>query len=375
MYLKSLILENFRLFTSKKIVFEQKIVVLLGKNGLGKTAILEAIILGSAGKSFRANKVEEMVKFEAEYGKVVLNLSSNFDFKFVSGSNLSSDHNASLDLADLDSVKLELMLSAGLVQGKKTAKQLYRVNDLKRSKRKFLGNFYSVIFRPEDMRLVEGSPGRRRNFLDEVLEQTDIDYARSLATYEQALKRINRLLLKIREGEADERVLTYWHMTMLKHGQLLQKKRQDFFEFSKGVEFPVKFLGEYQPSVISQMRLEQYLPRAIASGHSLIGPQKDDFIVRFAKLDNRDVAIYGSRGQQRLAVLWLKICALHFLQNHTQTLPILLLDDIFSELDETSRSLLLSLFSKHQVIITSADETVTKILSEQKINFQKTILN
>lgn len=347
MQLKTLSLENFRIFVYKKIDFDFPLTLLIAKNGTGKTSILEAIVLGSLAKSFRAGRIEEMIKFEADYSRVVL------------------------DLAGLDEVKLEIMITPGQIQGRRTAKQLYRVNDLKRSKRKFLGYFYSVIFRPEDMKLIEGSPSRRRVFLDNIFVQFDPDYARALTTYEQALKRRNKLLFKIREGEADEQVLTYWNLTMLKHGKVLQEKRQVFFEFSKGVDFPVDFIGEYQPSVINQASLAKHQQRAIAAGHSLIGPQKDDFIVRFVQLENRDVAVFGSRGQQRMTVLWLKICALHFLEKHTGAKPILLLDDIFSELDADSRELILPLFKKYQTIITSTDEQVGKMLSEQKIEFKK----
>lgn len=368
MQLKTLSLENFRIFAHKKIDFDFPLTLLIAKNGAGKTSILEAIVLGSLAKSFRAGKIEEMIKFEADYSRVVLELGSELSQDLAAK---NSSKNRDFDLAGLDEVKLEIMITPGQIQGRRTAKQLYRVNDLKRSKRKFLGHFYSVIFRPEDMKLIEGSPGRRRTFLDNIFVQFDADYARALTTYEQALKRRNKLLFKIREGEADKQVLTYWNLTMLKHGKVLQEKRQDFFEFSKSVDFPVDFIGEYQPSVISQSSLASHQQRAIAAGHSLIGPQKDDFIVRFVQLENRDVAVFGSRGQQRMTVLWLKICALHFLQKHTKVKPALLLDDIFSELDADSRGLILPLFKKYQTIITSTNEQVGKLLSEQKIGFKK----
>lgn len=353
MQLRSLYLENFRIFASKQLNFSPAVNLILGPNGVGKTSILEAIMLFVTGKSFRASKTEQMICFNAEFSRL----------KAVLGT-------ADTDLAGLDELTLQVMLTPGIIQGKKTAKKLYRVNDVKRSRKKMLGNVFAVAFRPEDMRLVEGSPSRRRSFLDTILSQVDQDYARSLNTYEQALRRKNKLLFKIREGEASKSVLKFWDMTLLKHGQILQEQRQNFLEFCLTVDFPLDFNAKYQASVISERRIKKYEHRSIAAGYSLIGPQKDDFIVDFADINNKDVAIFGSRGQQRLAVLWLKTCALHFLEVQTKKKPLLLLDDIFSELDQDNKQLILPLTKKYQTIITTTEEKTEQFIAEaNKIYF------
>ncbi len=368
MYLKSLALENFRNFAQQKFDFNQAVTVVVGDNGVGKTSILEAIMLFATGKSFRAGKAEEMISFDQAYARL--------EAVLVESEETNSTLNTPENLAGLDELKLNLLINPGQIQGQRTSKLLFRVNDLKRSRKFFLGNLTAVIFRPEDMRLVEGSPTRRRAFLDEVLSQIDPEYQHSLSVYEQALRRFNKLLLQIKDRQVPESTLTYWNLTLLKHGLKLQDLRQQFLQFCQTVSFPFNFQAVYLPSIISQERLAQYQPRAIAAGHSLIGPQKDDFIVNFDKIGNRDVAIYGSRGQQRMAVLWLKVCSLAFLAQQQHQQPVLLLDDIFSELDEQVCQLILPIIKQHQTFITTTHEELLKtVLGENLLQRQIYYLN
>ena len=152
--------------------------------------------------------------------------------------------------------------------------------------------------------------------------------------------------------------LTYWTMTILKHGQILQRQRRQFFEFCQTVDFPLEFQVEYDLSAITEERLEKYADREIAAGYTLVGPHKDDLLVK-AKLSEqetrfRDVSTYGSRGQRRLAVLWLKTCELAFIEAETGQKPILLLDDILSELDG------------HQALLTTASERSAQEIHQQR---------
>lgn len=348
MYLKSLSLENFRNFKQQQLVFKQPLSFFIGDNGVGKTSLLEAIMLFATGKSFRAGKAEEMILFDQAM--------ANLEVSLLEQEVEESSNNFNESLAGLDELKLALLVTPGQIQGQRTSKLLFRVNEIKRSRKFFLGNLTAVSFRPEDMRLVEGSPARRRAFLDEVLSQVDPEYQRSLSVYEQALRRFNRLLLQIKDQQVPESTLTYWNMTLLKHGTKIQAARQQFLEFCHGVDFPFHFQAVYVPSIISKERVTQYQAKAIAAGHSLIGPQKDDFVINFDKIGNRDVSIYGSRGQQRMAVLWLKVCALAFLEEQKQQRPLLLLDDIFSELDDQVCQLIIPLIEKHQTFITTTHE-------------------
>lgn len=370
MILKSLHLQNFRKFSSSEFEFDDSTTILMGENASGKTSIIEAIFLLTTGESFRAGKIDEMIAFESEIGRVSADLIDD----------------------DLDIQQVEILLTRGIVQGKRTAKRLYSVNQVKKRKKDAIGKVLSVIFRPEDMRLVEGSPNRRRQFLDTALSIMVKGYAISLSTYEQALLKRNKLLFQVREGEMPVAVLTFWNQQLIKHGQVLSMHRQNFLADFKTVDFPLNFEIEYQTSVISQERVDKYLSREIAAGHTLIGPHKDDFIVKLKALGSKlqkessklqaqsskfqdlssklngasfDVAIYGSRGQQRMAVLWLKFCELILIEKTFDQKAILLLDDILSELDEFSRNKVLSLVGERQTVVSTADKETLKELEER----------
>lgn len=335
--------------------FAEPTTVIVGPNAAGKTSIIEAIHLLATGNSFRAEKVAEMIRFTQELARVKGQLASSS--------------------TDEDPVTLEVVLTRGLVQGKKTALRLYSVNDVRRRKREFTSNFSTVAFRPEDMRLIEGSPSRRRNFLDGPLSAVDKEYERSLTTYERALVRRNRLLQQVREGEQPRTVLTYWNLTLIKHGSYVHECRQRFLNFCQTVSFPLDFSVEYDSSLISDDRIKTYQDREIAAGHTLVGPHKDDIVVRFpfqvnGSTEPLPISAYGSRGQQRMAVLWLKVCEFEYLKNQTGQTPILLLDDILSELDETSRERVLSLVGQGQSIITTAEPKVADEISQQVAQLQ-----
>jgi DNA replication and repair protein RecF len=254
-----------------------------------------------------------------------------------------------------------MTLTRGLVNGQRVQTRLYSVNGVKRRQKDFVGKFFTVAFRPEDLRLVEGSPSRRREFIDTVLGVVDPEYAIALKTYEDALKRRNKLLQQIRDGLAPASILNYWNTLVLRDGQVLQRKRSEFFQTFGTVPFPVQFQLAYQPSIMSQAHLTEHLTAEISTGHTLIGPHKDDFCVTFLfGGQSRNVAHYGSRGQQRLAVLWLKVCELFYIKKLTRHHPVLLLDDILSELDEAHRQDVLSLLQQGQAIVTTTEEKVLK---------------
>jgi DNA replication and repair protein RecF len=336
---KTLLLQDFRIFSQQQVDLSER-TLLSGKNGVGKTSIMEAIYLLSHGDSFRASLIEDMISFEKELGRVG---------------------------GKVDDSVLEITLTRGNIQGKRTLKRHYSLNGAKKRKKDFIGQFFAVSFRPEDMRLIEGSPGRRRAFLDAVLSTTDKNYAHSLHTYEQALKRINKFLELVREGTQPRSVLQYWEMMLVKHGEYLQKKRQAFFSFLRTVSFPFDFNVKYLISEISEDIIAEYRDRAIAAGHLLKGPHKDDFQVLFAsdKLKNRNVSAFGSRGQQRLGVLWLKLGELQFVEGVRQQKPVFLLDDIFSELDEEAQKMVLELVDKYQTVITTANEETEEFLKDK----------
>lgn len=335
-------LQNFRQHRSLTVSFPSQSTVIIGQNATGKTTVLEAVMMASSGNSFRATKIEEMVFFDAELGRCKVKV-----------------------LHDGEPDEIEVIVTRGMVQGKHTQRRLYSVNGAKKRKKDAVGKFFTVLFRPEDMRLIEGSPSRRRSFLDTPLANLHYEYAVSHKTYEQTLKRRNKLLQQVRDGEQPKTTLQYWNMNLVKHGKVLQKYRRDFLATFAAVEFPVPFSIKYEVSVISEERVVEYLPREIAAGHTLIGPHKDDisFFIQDGKR-SLNVATFGSRGQQRLTVLWLKYCELQYVQAVSGQQPVLLLDDIMSELDDDSQHIVLETLKKYQSVVTSTDEHVVDTIKE-----------
>lgn len=364
MQVQQVILQAFRNYLQKSLSFTEQTTIIVGPNARGKTSIIEALGLLASGTSFRAETVPEMIQFNQELGR-------------VNGVVWEPEKDDPETVEVDEQVTLEVVLTRGQVQGKKTALRLYSVNGVRRRKKDFTKYFTTVIFRPEDMRLVEGSPSRRRSYLDTPLVFVDQEYERALSTYEQALIRRNKLLHQIREGEQNINVLTYWNMTLAKHGEYLTAKRQEFLNFCRTVDFPLHFTVEYDVSPITVERIAEYQSREIAAGHTLIGPHKDDVIVKLSEAELRKsglqdevlasptetltqmpIAAFGSRGQQRLAVLWLKMCEYEFLLQKTQAQPLLLLDDILSELDHESRAKVMELLGQGQAIITTTEPRI-----------------
>jgi DNA replication and repair protein RecF len=222
------------------------------------------------------------------------------------------------------------------------------------------------------MVLMDGSPTERRQFLDRALNQVDREYARSLAVYEQALRRRNKLLMAIREKEESRLALTFWDGLIIKHGQLLQEKRMELIGFINNLWGRSDLFNhlkiEYDKSLISEDRLKQYEIEEVAAGHTLVGPHKDDFRVEAGnETPPRNLGIYGSRGEQRMAVLGLKLGELYFIEDHRPDQAILLLDDIFSELDPPHRSEVLRVMQNRQVVLTSALSGDLELLKDARV--------
>ncbi len=337
MQLSRLELSNFRSYKQERIELSA-LTVLLGPNGVGKTNVIEAIGLLSTGVSQRARKIEEMIAWESEIATV----------------------SGIVERQAGEYASLSVVLTRGVVLGHRTPKRRYLVDGVPRTRAKLVGNLPSVTFRPEDMRLVEGSPSRRRQYLDETLSAMSPEYARSLSVYESSLRQRNRLLDALREGAANRAQFSYWDQSLLKHGEIISRMRRLLIEHLNSLEMTFgKYEVVYDDSPISPARLKQYEYEEVAAGYTLVGPHKDDFFILDKK---RNLAIYGSRGEQRLGVLFLKLGALSYMERITGERPLILLDDIFSELDQQHREEILKIIKDHQCVITTAEEEVVELL-------------
>lgn len=335
MGIQRLSLRDFRNYKEKEIEFDDGVNVIFGENAKGKTNILEAVYLASLGDSFRARRTEEMVRFGCELGKI----------------------KADLVWENKDKQEIEVIVNGGVVMGKVVNKRKYLIDGVSRRKKDLLGLLPVVIFRPEDVELVSGSADVRRKFMDRLLIQADKVYENSIATYEQALRRRNKILDAIRDGSATRHALTFWDGLLIKHGNIVNVKRQELVRYINDLfgksELFKRVKLNYEMSTISETRLAQYKDAEVAVGYTLVGPHKDDLVVTE---HDRNLSTFGSRGEQRMAVLAMKMGEIYFLEERGKKKALLLLDDIFSELDIVHKKEVLRVTEGRQVIVTTADD-------------------
>jgi len=365
----SISLQNFRSYTKQGFELGNKTIV-VGENGSGKSNLLEALYMMATGKSKRAGVENEMIR----YGEQVAVLKGTIS-KSQETNNIQTE--------------LQITLNDGSLS---VGRKRFEVNGVARRMVDFTGKVRMVEFSPEDMEIISGSPSVRRRYLDFVISQTDREYHRCVVSYEKGVRARNKILERIREGMATHQQLWFWDKLLIKNGEYITAKREGYISKlntplislpSLGGEGKGGYLAEYDKSVISEVRLAQYETEEVAAAATLVGPHRDDFVVNMENTSllhlspnlggrvYRDVSRFGSRGEQRMAVLWLKLGERDFLVQEGE-LPVLLFDDIFSELDEKHKSEVLKLINDQtkrggQVVMTTADENAIPSSKDWKI--------
>lgn len=328
--IKSVKLNNFRNHESYKLNFSKNPTLILGKNGWGKTSILEALYIALSGKSFRATD-KDIIKKKTDFYRIELELCNN--------------------------EKIIVMYNEN---GKK-----FLVKDKKYARLPKINKYPVVLFLPEDLHIVATSPTKRREYFDRVLSQLNDGYSSSLSRYNKALKQRNELLKK---EFLSRDALFSWDIMLAKYGVEIRKCRaelinklnneimsvyQDIAKNKDKVEIKYKsYTHEVSESDYLKL-LQMDYERDSMLGHTNFGVHKDDFEFLF----NSSIADgSASRGETRSMVLALKFVEAGLIEEKTGKKPIVLLDDVFSELDETRRKSLTSNFSENQVVITSVEK-------------------
>ncbi len=341
MILKHLSLQNFRNYTKSEFSFSPRTTIIIGPNAIGKSNILEAIYLLSTGKSFRTDKDKQILKFGQ----------SNCRVKGLIEGEKETD-----ETKETNELEVVLVESSTEFLQKK-----YSANGVSKSRINFATKMPVVLFTPMDLDLVAGQPGTRRKFLDEVLTQIDPEYHQAHIAYIKALRQRNALLQQAQErGQRDDKLFAYWDELLIRNGQSISKKRTELIEYINKTKKEIfEFDLKYDRSEISKERLIQYKNAEVGAGVTLVGPHRDDVLIKAKnKLskNSEEVRYFGSRGQQRLVALELKLSQIAIIKEKTENEPILLLDDVFSELDSSNISHVLNLMNIYQTIATTTHE-------------------
>lgn len=346
MYIIRLDLNNFRSYQNQSFSLSPSANLILGKNGSGKTNVVEAIYLLSAGVSFRSSSLSKLINWQNHFALV------------------RAQVNRRQSVSDVE-VKL-----IGQSDGHQSISRKFFIDGVTKTRKTYLGFMPSVVFHPEDIRLVAGSPSRRRDFINQVFTSLEWRYVSALSQFNRALKHRNELLDLIREKKASPSETYYWDQSLIKNDLIIHQYRSAFIGhlnrfFSSHPNQEIKRISiNYRPSYLTQQSLQANFSVDLLRGFTRSGCHHDDFSFDSADFlsDDKNLAFWGSRGQQRLAVLALRLAQIDFYQLKYSVHPILLLDDIFSELDPQNRLLVTQLCLHYQTIFTSADQESLSIL-------------
>lgn len=305
---------------------------------IGKSNLLEAVRFLSLGRSPKIKNGKNLITSEESFFRI--------SGEVGSGS---------------DDTTLEVYGESGNSTDTHLSKR-YLVNGVNRRSADFVGTLKAVYFGPEDIEMVTSTPDVRRAFLNTLLVQVDRKYAENLIDYQRIMLQRNHLLKRIRDHLQTYSDLEFWNDSLISSGSYLYTSRIAFFRFMVGFLPTLSSSAStllplldirYKPSILSAESLSKHAEREVLAGVTLVGPHRDDFEFHFS---GGNLSEIGSRGQQRLAVLILRLAELEFIRQKSAEEPILLLDDLFSEFDPTRRQELLRLLGEGpQIILTTAD--------------------
>jgi DNA replication and repair protein RecF len=360
-HLTSLTLANFRNYTQQEFAFERGPILLLGENAQGKTNVLEAVFLLATGRSERTSGDADLIAWDAREDQQPV--------ARIAGVAARASGDVSVEVAVAGRPGAQ-----GLVAGKR-----FRLNGVAKRASDVVGAILAVLFTTDDMELVRGAPSGRRRYLDVMLSQADRAYARALSRYNKVVTQRNALLKRIQEGDAKIGELDYWDdelagdaATLLAsrarcmsdvapaaadaHTRLSGEREELAVAYQpRGIEWTADRLASAEDADVAaavKERLRATRTRDAAAGVTLSGPHRDDLAL---SLGGEAASSFASRGQQRTAALALRLAEATYLHERSGERPVLLLDDVLSELDEQRRAAVLAALEADQMLITSAD--------------------
>lgn len=346
MKIKSMRLVNYRNYGELRLDFKSGINILLGENAQGKTNALEAVYYAAISHSHRTNKDDELIKKDEDESSLRilyerLGIDSEIDIRFF----------------------------------RNGPRQIFLSGE-KAKVRELIGKINVVLFSPEDLFLIKGAPQGRRRFLDAEISQASGVYFRDLTNYIRILNQRNALLKRIRERKADKSMLEMWDEQFCTAAARVTKKRREAVEKLSLIAGKMQRLISGDKETLSikmqihdapedllsdelilwyNKRLKERYELDMIKGATGIGPQRDDLLFF---INGENLRSFGSQGQQRTGILALKLAEIEFLYSETGEYPVLLLDDVMSELDEGRRGELLSFVGQKniQTIVTATEK-------------------
>jgi len=333
MQIELLKLKYYRNLKDTELELSPGVNIFLGDNAQGKTNLLEAVYLCASGRSRRAKSDKEMISFGREEAFIQTIAQKN---GFHTKVDIHLRHNRTKGAA-IDGIPI-------------------------RAVSELFGNFICVLFAPEDLQLVKSGPGERRRFIDMELCQISKPYVYHLQTYHKVLKQRNNLLRTLRKNQTMQLLdsLEAWDSQLVEHGEKLHNMRSSYIsllggaaaaiytEIAAGEEFYLKYKPDTQPEELKEA-LKRTLERDIAQGATSTGIHKDD--ISFT-ISGEDARYYASQGQQRTAALCAKLAQARVVSETKGYPPVLLLDDVLSELDYSRQNQLIRYISNTQTILT-----------------------
>lgn len=351
MIIESVDLQNYRNYEYLNMVFDEKTNIIYGDNAQGKTNILEALYVCATSKSHRGNKDKEVIKFGDEEAHIKVIVKKN-DIRY----------------------RIDMHLKKNKAKG-------IAVNGIPiRKAVELFGIINIVFFSPEDLNIIKDGPSERRKFIDMELSQLDKVYLNSLINYNKVINQRNKLLKEINysQKKEDYETLDVWDMQLVRYGKDVILGRIDFVKKINEIvgQIHKKLSGEkeelkleYVPSVDAEnfeKEVALQRQRDIKLKATSVGPHKDDMIFY---INESDVRKFGSQGQQRTAALSLKLAEIEIVKKIINDTPVLLLDDVLSELDSSRQNFLLNSIGDIQTIVTCTglDEFINNRFDINKI--------
>lgn len=333
-----------------KLDKEKSVFAFVGANGHGKTNLLEAIYICALSKSFRTRTNLDLIDFDQDFCSIECSIEKE------------------------DPKILEVIVV------REPAQKVLKVNGVKRSASDFIGLLKAVFFSPDDLSEMAFAPRLRRRYLDVLLSQLDHEYLNNLMKYQETIRNRNALLKKIREGESKKDELEFWDNQIAEFGLSITQKRADLIvqlqtllkDLYKSISQTEDDLGIVYQSNIGEakdkqdllLKITEEISRDIATGSTQLGPHRDD--LQFT-INGHDMVFFASRGEWRSLVLALKFAEIQLIEKKTGEKPVLLLDDVFSELDEVRQKYLFKAIKGTQTLITTTHKEFLDGLDVEKV--------